>query len=86
MSEVQQKSIEDRVKKIIREQMAQYGVEVDDIASDANLANEGFDSLDLVEATMGVEDEFGIYIDDGEMRAMLTVQQVIDTVREKIGP
>jgi acyl carrier protein len=40
----------------------------------------GFDSLDIVEITMGIEDDFGLDIDDGTMFAFSTVQSVIDYV------
>lgn len=83
MSEVL--NIEERVKKAVRDQMSQFGVEVDIVANDAKLHDDlGFDSLDLVEAVMAVEDDFGIYIDDDEMEALETVQQLIDCVSGKV--
>ena len=38
------------------------------------------DSLELVEATIGLEEEFGIRLDDDEMMKLTTVQQIIDHV------
>ncbi|MFM0503914.1 acyl carrier protein [Paraburkholderia caffeinilytica] len=84
MSEVQQ-GIEERVKRIITEQFIVDGLEPPSIASENRFDHDlGFDSLDCVEVTMCVEDEFDIYIDDTEMRGIETVQKLIDTVRAKI--
>lgn len=71
---------EDRVKKIIREQMATYGARVDDMPNDYTLEAAGFDSLDLLEATMSIEDEFGIEMEDNAMWSIKTVQDFIDAV------
>jgi acyl carrier protein len=81
-----QTNIEGRVKKIIREQMAIYGAAPGVINSDFRLTDEaGFDSLDLVEVTIGLEEEFCIEIDDEAMWELTTVQSVIDTVQKVLG-
>lgn len=42
------------------------------------------DSLDVLEVTMCVEDEFGIEIPDEPMWAMKTGQQIVDYVTAKV--
>jgi len=42
------------------------------------------DSLDLVEATLQLEEEFGIEIPENEMEAIKTVDQVIDLICRKL--
>jgi acyl carrier protein len=81
-----QANIEERVKKIIREQMAIYGATPDVIGSDYRLADDaGFDSLDLVEVAIGLEGEFDTEIEDSAVWSFTTVQSVIDTVQKALG-
>jgi acyl carrier protein len=76
-----QSSIEDRVKKIVHEQMATYGATVAEMPNDYTLDAAGFDSLDLLEATMQIEDEFGIEIDDTVMWSTKSVGDFINAVQ-----
>lgn len=70
-------NIEERVKKIVSEQL---GVK-DDIANDASFVDDlGADSLDTVELVMALEDEFECEIPDEEAEKITTVQQAIDYV------
>jgi acyl carrier protein len=43
------------------------------------------DSLDGIEIVMGIEDEWGIEISDGDAEKCLTVQQAIDYVVKRTG-
>jgi acyl carrier protein len=80
-----QTSIEERVKKILAEQFAVNMDTVVETKGADHLVNDlRFDDLDIVEITMGVEDEFGIYIDDDEMAAFTTVQSIIDHVTANV--
>ena len=55
-------SIEDRVKKIVAEQL---GVEEADVTTGASFVDDlGADSLDLVELIMAMEEEFDTKIED----------------------
>jgi acyl carrier protein len=75
-------TIEERIKPILA---AQFCKEIDEIDLSANIAEKyESDSLDLVEVTMTVEDEFGIEIPDDDMFAVKTGQQLIDLVRAKV--
>ncbi|MEW6682620.1 MAG: acyl carrier protein [Nitrospirota bacterium] len=73
---------EDRVKKIITEQL---GVDEEDVTPEANFVEDlGADSLDTVELVMAFEEEFGIEIPDEDAEKILTVQQAVDYINEKL--
>ena len=72
-------SIEERVKKIIVEQL---GVKEEDVKPDASFVEDlGADSLDTVELVMALEEEFDIEIPDEEAEKITTVQSAIDYVQ-----
>ena len=72
-------NIEQRVKKIVSEQL---GVK-DEIANDASFVDDlGADSLDTVELVMALEEEFECEIPDDEAEKITTVQQAIDYVEK----
>jgi len=71
-------TIEDRVKKIIVEQL---GVKEEQVAADASFVDDlGADSLDTVELVMALEEEFECEIPDEDAEKITTVQQAIDYV------
>ena len=70
--------IEERVKKIIAEQL---GVDVSKVVPGANFIEDlGADSLDTVELVMALEEHFGTEIPDEDAQKILTVQDAIDYV------
>ena len=70
-------SIEERVKKIVAEQL---GVK-EDIANDASFVDDlGADSLDTVELVMALEEEFECEIPDDDAEKITPVQQATDYV------
>ena len=72
-------SIEERVRKIVAEQL---GVKEDDIQNSASFVEDlGADSLDTVELVMALEEEFETEIPDEEAEKITTVQQAIDYVQ-----
>ncbi len=72
-------SIDERVKKIIAEQLS---VEVDKITADARFVDDlGADSLDTVELVMALEEEFEIDIPDEEAEKIVTFQDVMNYVQ-----
>jgi acyl carrier protein len=75
-------SVEERVKKILAEQLCISVVEMD---MSADLKNRyGCDSLDQVEIAMQVEDEFDIDIPDEVMFAIKSGEQLVLTVMERV--
>ena len=71
-------TVEDRVKKIIIEQL---GVKEEQVAADASFVDDlGADSLDTVELVMALEEEFECEIPDEEAEKINTVQEAIDYV------
>ena len=76
-------SIEDRVKKIVIEQL---GVKEDQVVLAASFVDDlGADSLDTVELVMALEEEFECEIPDEEAARITTVQQAIDYVKAHAG-
>jgi acyl carrier protein len=75
-------AVEERVKKIISEQL---GLEEEDVTPEASFVEDlGADSLDTVELVMAFEEEFGIEIPDEDAEKILTVQNAIDYIKEKV--
>ena len=71
-------SIEDRVKKIVVEQL---GVSEDQVTPDASFVDDlGADSLDTVELVMALEEEFETEIPDEEAEKITTVKEAIDYI------
>jgi acyl carrier protein len=72
-------SIEERVKKIVAEQL---GVKEEDIQNTASFVEDlGADSLDTVELVMALEEEFETEIPDEDAENITTVQHAIDYVQ-----
>ncbi|HMM54325.1 MAG TPA: acyl carrier protein [Candidatus Desulfobacillus sp.] len=71
-------SIEQRVKKIVAEQL---GVNESEIKIESSFVDDlGADSLDTVELVMALEEEFECEIPDEEAEKITTVQQAIDYI------
>jgi len=71
-------SIEQRVKKIVAEQL---GVNEAEVKNESSFVNDlGADSLDTVELVMALEEEFECEIPDEDAEKITTVQQALDYV------
>ncbi len=72
-------NIEQRVKKIVAEQL---GVNEADVKTESSFVNDlGADSLDTVELVMALEEEFETEIPDEEAEKITTVQQAVDYIK-----
>ena len=75
-------SLEDRVKKVVEEQLS---VNPDQINEDASFIDDlGADSLDTVELVMALEEEFGVEIPDEEAEKITKVGEAIEYVKNNI--
>ncbi|MFG0409646.1 acyl carrier protein [Pseudomonas sp. FYR_11] len=72
-------TIEERVKKIVAEQL---GVKEEEVTTEKSFVDDlGADSLDTVELVMALEEEFETEIPDEEAEKITTVQAAIDYVK-----
>ena len=71
-------NVDQRVKKIVAEQL---GVNETEIKNESSFIDDlGADSLDTVELVMALEEEFETEIPDEDAEKITTVQQAIDYV------
>lgn len=76
-------SIEDRVKKIVCEQL---GAKEEDVTPQASFIDDlGADSLDTVNLVMALEEEFETEIPDEESEKLASVQDAIDYINTHLG-
>ena len=71
-------SVNERVKKLICEQL---GVKEEEVKEEASFVDDlGADSLDTVELVMALEEEFETEIPDEEAENITTVKEAIDYI------
>ena len=76
-----EKSIEDKVKDIIVEQL---GVNPEQVTQQAKFIEDlGADSLDTVELVMAFEEEFNVEVPDEEAEKLQTVGDVVKYIEDK---
>ncbi|MBU01824.1 MAG: acyl carrier protein [Halieaceae bacterium] len=75
-------NIEDRVRKIVAEQL---GVKEEEVKAEASFVDDlGADSLDTVELVMALEEEFETEIPDEDAEKITTVQLAIDYINNNL--
>ncbi|MBT87086.1 MAG: acyl carrier protein [Gammaproteobacteria bacterium] len=71
-------SVEDRVRKIVCEQL---GVSNEEVNKDSSFVDDlGADSLDTVELVMALEEEFDLEIADEEAEKISTVDEAVNYI------
>ena len=71
-------SVEDRVKKIVSDQL---GKNIDEINNDSSFVEDlGADSLDTVELVMALEEEFDLEIADEDAEKISTVNEAVEYI------
>lgn len=77
-----EQKIFEKVKEIVVEQL---GVEADAVKPETNFVDDlGADSLDTVELVMALEEEFDIEIPDDAAEKILTVQEAVNYINDKV--
>lgn len=72
----------DKVKQIIIEQL---GVAETSVTLEASFIDDlGADSLDIVELIMALEEEFDLEIPDADAEKVVTVNDVVDYIKENM--
>ena len=71
-------TVEQRVKKIVVEQL---GVKEDEVTNDASFVDDlGADSLDTVELVMALEEEFETEIPDEDAEKIVTIKDAVNYI------
>lgn len=74
---------EEKVIEIIKDNSGMSKSQVLDL--NANFVNDlGCDSLDLVEMTMTIEEEFDIEISDEDAEKLMTVRSLLDYIKGRV--
>jgi len=75
-----EKSVEDKVKEIIVEQLS---VNEEQVTQEAKFIEDlGADSLDVVELVMAFEEQFGIEVPDEDAEKLQTVGDVVTYIKD----
>jgi acyl carrier protein len=80
MSEKQQE-----IYGVIKEHLEGRGIESNDITMEADLAGDlGLDSLDTVELTLALEQQYNIEIPDEELTDLASVKDAVELIEKKV--
>ncbi|CAN5524443.1 acyl carrier protein [soil metagenome] len=80
MSEKQQE-----IYGVIKEHLEGRGIESKDITMEADLAGDlGLDSLDTVELTLALEQQYNIEIPDEELTDLASVKDAVELIEKKV--
>lgn len=71
----------EKLQEVVVEKL---GVEAEQVTPEASFTEDlGADSLDLFEVVMGLEEAFGVSIDNEDLDQIKTVQDAIDYIQQK---
>ena len=73
------------VETTVREALAQFGPEPDEIKLEATFEELDVDSLDLAELSQIIEDEFGVQLKGDDVAKIKTVGDAVDLVVNRAG-
>ena len=82
LGKMSSEEILEKVKGIIVEQL---GVAENTVTMEASFIDDlGADSLDIVELVMAIEEEFDIEIPDSDAEKVVTVEDVVEYIKENV--
>lgn len=74
--------LEDKVRELICEQLS---ASPDEVTMDASFVNDlNADSLDMVELTMAIEEEFGFEVSEEQAEQLQTVSDAVTFIEQRI--
>lgn len=69
-------------KKVVDKVTEQLGIDADEVTMESSFIEDlGADSLDIVELLMALEEEFDIEIPDEEAEKLVTINDVVDYIK-----
>ncbi|MCK9216556.1 MAG: acyl carrier protein [Firmicutes bacterium] len=69
-------------KKVVDKVIEQLGIDAEEVTMESSFIEDlGADSLDIVELLMALEEEFDIEIPDEEAEKLVTVNDVVDYIK-----
>lgn len=72
----------ERVKKVL---VAELGVDEDQVAMESNIIEDlHADSLSVMQVIMGLEDEFGISVEDDDVKDLLRVKDIVAYLEQHV--
>lgn len=72
----------ERVKKVL---VAELGVEEDQVTMESNIIEDlHADSLSVMQVIMGLEDEFGISVEDDDVKDLLRVKDIVAYLEQHV--
>ena len=76
---------EQKIFESVKSHLIERGVEEDQINMEADMAGDlGLDSLDTVEMTLSLEQEYNIEIPDDELEGLTTVRDAVQLIEKKV--
>jgi acyl carrier protein len=73
----------EKVEQVVRTSLESFGADPDEINRDASLTALDIDSLDLAELSQIVEEQFGVNLTSGDVKAIVTVGDAVDLIVER---
>ncbi|MEA2244642.1 MAG: acyl carrier protein [Solirubrobacteraceae bacterium] len=73
------------IEETVTESLINFGADADAVTRDATLEDIDIDSLDLVELTQVVEEQYDIDLEGSDFKNIKTVGDVIDLIVAKVG-
>lgn len=70
----------EKIRAIICEQ---YGIDEEEIALDTHLEDLNFDSLDMIEIAMDIEDEFRVEVPDEALEKFVTIGDIVEFLEKR---
>lgn len=72
-----------RIEDVAKELMADKKISFDTFSTYEDLIQQGFDSLDIIELTMALEEEYGIVLDDDVVSRLKNIGELMSYIHRQ---